>query len=385
MPSVPDEHHEDERASVKGSEILSFKATGRLIALEDVDAEFRVMQAQLKSKLTAEVAFRVCTKSGTHLIKLVSPRVDGGHAVLRFTSPQSNQQALFLPSTNAPDIPFCKLLYRPLEILGHESCSVIAHILNPQEHSEHVLQAFASVFGVDVLDAVRRALLGAPPVPLELGAGEFPIIFIPRPGGGDVQVTPVSPASAFMDMKQVAEPYFRKAQPDAPRPARGRWTRQAVSAKPQNISGAIGGPRLRFLATMPPGMTQGEAELFRYVHGGAFPRWRDSDVSNGILRYAERLEADAAYNNADTRAALDRTALRLILGAEEFIADTVEDARQYSSLHGLSIERMTLPPEPIAVLMRSIRSSDDDRSKARKALTSPHFEHLLHKRTAGQS
>ena len=385
MSHVPEEYDADDDAPVKGKDLLSFKVTGRLIELGGMEAEFRLMQDELTKPLTAEIAERVCSKSGTHLLKLVSPRVDGGHAVLRFSPAAVNRRAAFLPSTNAPDIPFCKLLFRPLEVVGHASHSVVDHILNPEAHSVIVLQAFSAVFGEDVLQAMRSSLLGAPPVPLELGAGEFPVIFIPRPGGGDLQVTPVSPAHAFMGMKQVAQPYFKKAQHDGPRPLRGRWMRQAVSAKPQNISGAIGGPRLRFLATMPPGMKQREAELHRYVRGGSFPRWRDEDVTHWVLRYAQMLEADASYNNSNTRAALDDRASRLIRDAEQFIAETVHEAGRLASLFELSPGDVPVPPGPAEVLMRRFWGSDDNRDIARKALTSPHFEHCLGKNSGGQS
>ncbi|WP_275791594.1 Sec7 domain-containing protein [Pararhizobium gei] len=385
METIPDEYDGDDEATIKEGVVLSFKLAGRLIAPDAVRDEFRLMRNQLKNPLTAEIAARICTKSGTHLLKLVSPRVDGDHAVLRFDRPDANHRAAMLPSTNAPDIPFCKVVYRPLEIIGHASLSVVEYIRNPDEHSEAVLRAFAEVFGADVLEAMRAVLQSPPQSPLKLGAGEFPIIFIPRPCGGDLQVTPVAPATAFMGMKRITDPYFQKKQENAPPPPRGRWTKQAVSAKPQNISGAIGGPRVRFLATMPAGMSREESELYRYVQGGRFPRWRDQEAAKWVLGYADRLDADAVYNNSNTRAALDRAAERLIREAEAFISDMVYDASHLAGRHGLAEGKRQSPPDPASVLMQLRWGSEDDRERARKTLTSPHFEHMLRQSVGGTS
>jgi hypothetical protein len=356
----------------KKEALLSFKATGRPLALNEVYEEFALMRAALDKPLTAEIAATITSKSGSHLLKLVSPRVDGDHAVLRIDPPHQNRRASILPSVNAPDIPFCKVVFRPLEVAGHEPMSVVDHILNPVDTSSKLLAAFGRAFGEDVLEALRAGLLEPVKTPLKLGAGEFPIVFVPRPGGGDLQVTPVSSALAFMGIKRVSAAYFLPKTADNPRPPRGRWTKQAVSSKPQNISGAIGGPRLRFLATMPRVMQQAEAELHRYMQGGAFPRWRDEDVGVWVLRYGGMLEADANYNNSDTRAALDRTADRLIRDTQAFIAEIIAEAAH------LAPDKPFTPPGVAQVLIR--RSwKKTDRETAVNALSSAHFEDRLRK------
>lgn len=364
---------------LKKEQLLSFRQVGRLLLLEDVADEFRQMQASLSGEFTPVVARRICEKSGSHLIKLVSPRVDGEHATLRFDDPKSNRRSAILPSVNAPDIPFCKVVFRPLEIQGFPAMSIIDHILNPEGHSERVLADFATVFGEDVLDAMQEVLLSPPHIPLKLGAGEFPIIFVPRPGGGDLQITPVSPATTFMGMKRVTDHYFQKAQPDGPRPPRGRWVKQAISSKLQNISGAIGGPRVRFLATLPPVLQQGEAELYRFVHGGGFPRWRDEEVAVWVLRYAEMLEADKVYNNQNTREALDRTADRLIRDAVAFIEETLLDAKTLAAEYGKNFESLPSGPTVPQALIWRYWGRDEKFDIARKALSSPHFEDRLRK------
>ncbi|WP_376871220.1 hypothetical protein [Albirhodobacter sp. R86504] len=352
--------------------LLSFKPTGRLLTLQEIHDEFVLMREALDKPLTAQIAARITAKSGSHLLKLVSPRVDGDHAVLRLDPPQQNRRSCILPSVNAPDIPFCKVVFRPLEVAGHGPMSVVDHILNPVDVSPKVLADFGRVFGEDVLKVLRAGLLEPAKAPLKLGAGEFPIVFIPRSGGGDLQITPVSPALAFMGMKRVADAYFQKTTADNPRPPRGRWTKQAISSKPQNISGAIGGPRLRFFATMPPVMQQAEAELHRYVHGGAFPRWRDEGVGIWLLRYGDMLAADSKYNNSDTRAALDRTADRLIRDTQGFIAETLADAAHMAPDKPLPRPRLAL-----VLIRRSWKKNE--RELALNALSSAHFEDRLHK------
>jgi len=165
----------------KETELLSFKPTGRPLALDRIEDEFRLMRSALKQPLTEAVVRRICEKSGTHLLKLVSPRADGDHACLYFEQPGINQRPTLLPSTNAPDIPFCKLIYRPLEIIGHSSRSVVDHVVNPEDISAAVLKAFANVFGDDVVETIRNSLTASSKRVSKLAAGEFPIIFVPRP------------------------------------------------------------------------------------------------------------------------------------------------------------------------------------------------------------
>ena len=366
-------------SSPKTLDLFSFRPLNRPLRLDDVEGELTLMRDAMKSPLTVECVRRICEKSGTHLLKMVSPRADGENACLYFEDPASNRRPAILPSTNAPDIPFCKTIWRPLEIDGSQPMSVVDHVMNPTDISVTVLDAFQRVFGADVLDALRSTLLGGSRRVDSLAVGEFPIIFIPRPGGGDIQITPVSPAAAFMDMKRVTDPYFQKSVKGEPAPPRGRWHRQTVSSKMQNISGAISGSRVRFLATMPPGLDRADADLFKYVHNGAFPIWRDPDVATWVLRYAKMLKSDVTFNNRDTRTALNTVAERLIAEAETFIEEALCEARALALRLGMS-QNLAAPPSIASVLLRRQWKSDVDRGAARNALTSPHFEHRLHLR-----
>lgn len=411
MSDVNEESEADEAQKVIRPEgVLSFNPPGRPLDIREIRGEYVAMRDHLKSEevqkveaertkaerenrppksvrsmdLTAEVAQRICEKSGTHLLKLVSPRSDGDHAILNVQAASANRRTRPTPSVNAADIPFAKILYRPLEIRGHPTRTLVDDVLNPDGVSDHVLSAFAAVFGDDVLGAIKASLLGdAQPVE-KLAAGEFPIIFILRPGGGDIQITPVSPAAAYMGMKRVISPFFEKQTKDGPKVPRGKFHKQAVSSKPQNISGAIGGPRTRLLAEMPPGLAQSDAELYRYLRGGGFPRWRDPEVSTWVLRYADMLAADREYNDKNTRAALDRTADRLIRDAERFARDILLDARSLADADGIDPEALKEPPGAGTILFRRRWDTEEDARSARKALSSSHFEYRVQKRRDGK-
>ena len=369
-------------AKVPKEDLLNFNPTGRCIAPDELEHEFRLMkQAAIKGKgKNYPGVFReVVQKSGTHLIKLVSPRADGGAPVLRCKDSHNSRRLPLIPAVNAADIPYAKVLFRPLEIRGETARCLVDHARNPSDISERVLEAFARVFGEDAREAVLDALNESPPAVEKLAAGEFPIIFVPCPDGGDLQITPISPAAAYKAMKRVTEPYFQKQSPGGPRVPRGRWHRQKVSGKPQNISGAIGGPRVRFLAEMPSGMAQMESELFRFIHGGRFPRWRDPDIAKRILQYADLLDRDKEYDNRHTRAELDSRADRLIAGASRFAAEAMEGARALADRHGISPDAIESPPDAGHILFRRHWPGNGEHRKARNTLASKHFRCRLRK------
>ncbi len=198
---------------LKTEDVLSFKSVGRPIRIDDVADEFMLMKSYLKNPLTAAVAGRVCQKSGSHLLKMVSARTDGDQACLYFEASKTNERPKIIPAVDAKDIPFCKVLYRLLEIVERSSRSVIDEIMNPDDISNDILDAFASVFGQEVLDAVRDALLYRPKRVIKLAAGEFPIIFAPRPDRSDLQITPVSPATSFMGVKSAIDALYERKSP----------------------------------------------------------------------------------------------------------------------------------------------------------------------------
>lgn len=356
----------------KKDDVLSFRCLNRLLQLEDLEAEFALILTFFPKGLDADDFRRVGDGSGTHLLKLTTPRTSIGQHVLRISGGRSNASPAILPSVNAPDIPIAKFVFRPLEIVGRPPKSIADHLRNPDDISEAVLAVFAKAVGKECLEALRQSLDGDGPSIMSLPAtGEFPIIFLPRPGGGDLQATPVSPAEAFMGFKHMSSAWFQKQERDAPPVPRGQWAKQAVSAKPQNISGAIGGPRMRFLAEMPSVLRGYEASILRYARGGSFPSWNDDRLQDAVLLYAARLER--AYTNAAIREGTDRFADRLIASALDFMAEVRLDAMELLEREGRSGETLRPAPRPSALILRRRWNTAETRATAMRALTSPHF------------
>ncbi len=373
--SLAEEQQSEARVSgqLKKEQVLSFRCVDRVLEEGALRSEFELMRDMVSSKKkpTPDDFRRVGMGSGSHLLKLTTPRADSKNSVLRFRRPSSNVLPFFAPSLNAPDIPYAKIVYRPLEIKGRAPKSVVDHLRDPDDTSEVVLEAFKSVFGDDCLDSLKSTLLGDGQTITSLpDTGEFPTIFLPRPGGGDIQATPVSPVEAFMGFKAMSAAWFLKQADDAPPVPRGRWIRQSISAKPQNISGMIGGPRQRFLAEMPSVMRDYDAAILRYSAGGSFPAWVDASVEPAVMHYAGRLNIE--YTNRNIRAGLDWYADELISGALSFISEVEEDVREHVVQQAVAERALRPPPRPSTLIMRR-RWKKADREKAMIALTSEHF------------
>lgn len=313
-------------------------------------------------------------RTGTHLLKLNSTRAEDGQHVFRIHADGPNKSPAMAPSINPNQglaFQAGKLIFRPLEVEGHPARSLCDHILDPDDLSPTVTKAFSVVFGDDALAALRESLTSPLPQITTLPAAEFPIIFLPRPGGGDLQVTPIAPAEAYVRFYN-----------DVTKSVRGRWHRQLVTSKQQNISSAVGQRRTRFLATMPRVLDRYSAELHRYAHGGRFPRWRDERVVEAVAKYAvlldqsmgrtsDGLDPEKAYSNTDIRRALEWRADQLIQGANEFIDETRADLeREYP-------ERELLERPKVIEIILYRHWPKDERERARRVLSSDHFKGRL--------
>ncbi|MCI4662387.1 MAG: hypothetical protein MRY63_11290 [Neomegalonema sp.] len=370
---APEPSDKPSEKALKLEGLLSHKPLGRVLALEEVASEFALIRDTLieaRKRVPDEADFAaVGQASGTHLVKLNSARAEVGQHLLKIEPAGRNRAPELFPSLDAKKAPVAKIVFRPLEIRGAQTRSLADHIRNPDDNSPVVLKAFAASFGQESLEALRTALLAPMPPVTQLPAAEFPIIFLPRPGGGDLQVTPLSPAEANIKFWEVTERYFRKQEKDAPPVARGKWLRQHVSGKPQNISSAIGPRRTRFLATMPTILDQRSAELHRFVHGGSFPRWRDPSVGPAVEAYANLL--DQPHSNADIRAGLDRRADALIEGAKVFVDEILAEAS-----HDFPDKELRPAPGIDTIILR--RSwPKDGADRARRVLTGEHFRDRL--------
>jgi hypothetical protein len=108
--SETDKQEGDEKA-IRRDDVLTFKAPSRPLAPDTIADEFQIIRSFFEKAFTADIAHRVCLKSGTHLIKMVSPRVDGHHCVLRiFPTAAGITPRVIIPSVNAPDCPLSGFL-----------------------------------------------------------------------------------------------------------------------------------------------------------------------------------------------------------------------------------------------------------------------------------
>jgi hypothetical protein len=389
---------EKEAKALEESEarILSFNVPGRPINLDALDVEFQAMlrfykegpppkkngrdekkdKKKQKSRATPVPSdfARVAVGSGTHLLKMLTPRAHKDQAILRFRSPSNNETGEYIPSVNSSDIPLAKIVCRPLEIVGHRTRSLMSHILNPDDISNKVFEGFISVFGHDSFEALKNALLSDLAPISSLPNDDFPIIFVPNPHGGDLQITPLSPAANCMGLPRQLSRFFQKETKSTPKPRRGQWAERAISAKPQNISGAISGRRRCIAASMPTMMSANHADLMNFVSGGAFPTWRDSRVAETALKYADSLERDKKFNNQNTRRALDSMADFLVESALDFIEDTLERADEFKKQFDISNDVTLKAPAPSSVLLR-LFWDNKQKMTARTALSGNHFVH----------
>lgn len=362
----------------KLDELLSHRPLGRILEPDGIGAEFELIRDAFAREAKGGVPdaddfHRVGRASGTHLLKLVTPWAPTGQCVVRFLGQRgANRQSPMYPSLDAKMARIAKVVFRPYEFRDHAPKTLADHILNPDDDlSATVTKAFAEIFGEAALERLRDALTRPLDPVTELPVAEFPIIFLPRPGGGDVQATPLAPAEAYVEFGEITADYFRKNEPGQPRQPRGRWHRQFVADKPQNISGAVGKTRTRFFATMPAVLDRWEAELFRFAQGDRFPRWNDPSVVEEVSAYAALIDRNAEYSNEDIRAGLDRRADTLIRGAREFIDETMAEARQ--EFPGKDLPR----PSSIVDVLLQRKWPKDGFNQARRVLTGRHFRDRL--------
>ncbi|MCE6958516.1 hypothetical protein LAZ40_05560 [Cereibacter sphaeroides] len=336
---------------------------------------FRDMRTEMKTPPSPEKVAAVAAASGTHLLKMLNKNVPLGNHVLR-AGPGDGSRGRFLPSPNAADSPIAKMLFRPIAVTGVSGQrTLVDHIVNPDELSPDVLDAFSSVFGPECRTALDDALAEDRVTVDSLHDENFPIVFVPG-ADGDVQLTPIPAADTWFAVKEVMDDYFRKVREGEEYMAvrRGaRRTRQEVSSKMQNISPALGGRRIRFLATFPGTMTASEAGVWRYARGGRAPMLQHPEVADLARAYlrlhltqAGSGEADG-YSNRDIREGARNLARWLVALARDFIAEINERA--------LEINPDFEAPEisPVTVILRRRWRDQKEQLAVRSALESPDF------------
>lgn len=346
----------------------------------DLEEAFLDIAEELGKRPTPADIARVAQASGTHLLKMLNKNVPLGSHILRMAPAGSNGRGRFLPSVNAADSPFAKLLFRPIAISGIEGArTIVDHATTPDDLSPELLSAFAKIFGQECLDALEAALAEDRSTVASLHTENFPIVFAPGVEG-DLQITPIPPADAWFVTKDVLSEYFRKVEAGEEFMAVRRGARrsfQEVSSKMQNISPALGGKRMRFQATFPEMQTATEAGIYRYAYGGRLPVFAHPeviDLSRAYLKlHLTQVGTDGSdgYSNADIRRGMRNLARWLVSLARDFILEVNERA--------IEINPAFDAPEvdPVSVLLRRYWKNPKEGLAIRAAFESPDFRRHL--------
>jgi hypothetical protein len=118
-------------------ELVSHRPTGRILEAHSIGAEFVLIRQAFvavgKKVPDADAFGRVGRASGTHLLKLISPRVPTEQSVLRIVGTGANRNPALTPSLDAKMSPVAKLAFRPFEVSGQSTRSLVDHILNPDD------------------------------------------------------------------------------------------------------------------------------------------------------------------------------------------------------------------------------------------------------------
>lgn len=361
--------------------------------LDNLSEAYRDIASELK-RIPDDAAFeKVGEKSGTHVMRLRSPRAGGP---MIFQDRRSNRALRHGFGGDGALSPVAKVAYRPIAIEGESrAAGLVDHLVDPDDTSASVIDAFVDVFGQAALDALRRGLAENRDRPLDLFHENFPVVFAPGLDGGDIQITPISSIEAHLGLREVRQPFFEKKTAANPEPRRGSFCRLAISGKMQNIAASLPqAPRSRFLARFPADlMGRFEAEVFRFAKGGAFPRMTDqddgallADYGSAVARHIVGTEGQKPYRNANIDRGLDARADWLI----DRVVDFQEEVEAELSGAGLLAEdeleaRMATAPSPDRMLRQLLPFlPKSEQAAARTALDGAHFADRMnrHRRLA---
>lgn len=374
MSEIDDTPEDDGPAEAPGA-LATLRDPGIVYEPDDLGRIFTDMLPEVaaskkfKGTIAPETFAEVARRSGTHSLKMITPRADQDQAILRVGDSR------IISSQNPADGLAIKIVFRPIAIAGQPgSKTIFDHLVRPDNHTPAIAAAFAAAFGEEALDALRAAVCNPPPPITELPDGEFPIVFLPNPAGGDLQVTPLAPAEAWMHMGAGMGHFFTKSVKGEPPPRRGRWSRQAVTGKMNNVSIMLGGTRRRFDAGFPDMAPASQSAIWAFARGGPLPPLRDELVSDVLGEYV-RLTAVADQVTSvplAVAASLDNLADLLIRLAHGHVIDCAHAALDIPDAV------FTLPEAPVrSLLIRRRFAGEKERNAAVAALATEHFAKRL--------
>lgn len=283
-------------------------------------------------RLDTEAVFHAVGKSvGTHSLKLVNPRSKNHILIV------DGADYMAFPDSKYSGV--VKVLFRPITVTGSNTpTSIFKEILNAEDGCNHspLLDAARTEIGDHLIDAFRQGLRE----PREISALReegIPVVFLPLHGGGDVQITPVSPGKAYMTATEIFKSYIIPHERDTDgqivkRNRRGSFTKQSLSNQIQNVSAMISqvGPRVRMNATFPDIMRQQRAEVMAYAANRSeafFPKMRDDVVTDIAIRLERFLASvESAGRRPELLVAVRNMARALANLAADHIADVMDEA-----------------------------------------------------------
>lgn len=317
--------------------------------------------------------FGACSRqSGTHILKALNKNAQD-HVLSFPAAGGSNRPSRSFPSMNAALAVYAKIIFQPVAVLDHAggARTLFDHIQSPDELSAKFLASFEAAFSPESLEAVREGALAAKTGVAALYHENFPIIYVPDGQGGDLQLTPVSAMEVFTRFRaESATPEGQKFV---------RTTRQEVSSQMQNISTAIQGERLRFLAAFPPPMAGFAADIYRYAQGGRVPVMPDLTISELLEKLSEHHEArdrkaddqEGAYYNSNMQKGAERLARWILREAMDWIEEVNEEASRVKE--DFSPAKVDI----IYLLLNSYRGNKEVRANIGRALRGDLFGRVL--------
>ena len=370
-----DDTPEDDGPAEKPGALATLRDPGIVYEPDDLGRIFTDMLPEVAAakhferRIAPKTFAEVARRSGTHSLKMITPRADKDQAILRFGDSR------IISSHNAADGLAIRIVFRPIAIAGQPgSRTIFDHLARPDNHSPAIAASFAAAFGEEALDALREAVCNPAPPITELPGGEFPIVFLPNPAGGDLQVTPISPAEAWMHMGAGMGHFFTKSVKGEPPPRRGRWSRQAVTGKMNNVSIMLGGTRRRFDAGFPDMAPASQSAIWAFARGGPLPSLRDELVSDALGEYVRLTGVADRVTSVPppVAASLDNLADLLIRLAHGHVIDCAHAALEIPDAVFI------LPDAPVrSLLIRRKFADEKKRNEAIAALATDHFSKRL--------
>lgn len=273
--------------------VLSFNDNGKILSLESLESEFEEMKAELGDKQDLVKKFRdIGKESGNFVPKLNISRASSAFKMNNLENPE-NRKWYF--SGNSANSAYAKVAHRPLNILGISgSRSLIEHLAHKTNVSARVAEAFANVFGHDVLTAIEEGLAISDNKD-DIYTENFPVVFAPS-ANGDIQITPIIGYEPYKHIRKV-KAEFRDTEKFLPTSAR------FIAVQAQNIAGGASSTVLMLKASYPKIKKDSKDIQDYYLEWESrIGQFFSPDLDEKVHRFIDRIrtqQTEDAYVNRD--------------------------------------------------------------------------------------